>query len=531
VQLRRNEDGIALIMALGVMFVLAVLTTSMVAYTRANTQSASLQGSNRQASQYAESALNYAYSLIVAQKTTANGNPTAANLLGCAGATGATDTTPPSNCATPVPKLICFAAATCTAGSLDSASVYGYFSGANPGTFAGTTVPASTWLLVAAGYARNPNTGGIDVKGTRATIKINPLDSGAVASVWNHMFITSPLVAGQCGVDFGGNGVVITDPLYVIGNLCLSGQNVAVQEAVGGQPVDLQVGGRLLLSGSGTKVGTDSTHGITSGVVVGGCSTVSLLSVTACNSGSYNYWVKTADSFVQNDEPERSAADITKDYGAFDPGPQHACAVGGLPSSTFDGDGVQNGTNATFELTPSASYTCVSQLGAAVGQLSWNNSTKVLTVAGSIFLDGSLTISQSGTYTGTAVLEVNGKVTVNGNGTALCATGPPCDFDHWQGSSGNTSMLTFVALAASTTAISFTNNAETFQGSLWCQPSSAMTFLKNGVTVEGPISVGKFDNSFNNATFKPLPVIKNMPVGAPVPPNTGVTIGPLVTVG
>jgi hypothetical protein len=49
--------------------------------------------------------------------------------------------------------------------------------------------------------------------------------------------------------------------------------------------------------------------------------------------------------------------------------------------------------------------------------------------------------------------------------------------------------------------------------------------VKNGVTVEGPISIGSFDATFNNATFKPLPVIKNMPVGAPIPPNTGASIG------
>ena len=54
-----------------------------------------------------------------------------------------------------------------------------------------------------------------------------------------------------------------------------------------------------------------------------------------------------------------------------------------------------------------------------------------------------------------------------------------------------------------------------------------MTFVKNGVTIEGPISIGHFDATFNNATFQPLPVIKNMPVGAPIPPNTGASIGTL----
>ena len=53
------------------------------------------------------------------------------------------------------------------------------------------------------------------------------------------------------------------------------------------------VGGKLVLSGSGSKVGTDSTHPITSGVVVGGCTTVSVASATSSvRRGSYSYWVE-----------------------------------------------------------------------------------------------------------------------------------------------------------------------------------------------------------------------------------------------
>jgi hypothetical protein len=220
------------------------------------------------------------------------------------------------------------------------------------------------------------------------------------------------------------------------------------------------------------------------------------------------------------------SGDIASDYANSDPGPKHACAAGGLASTTFDGNGIQDGTNASFELVPNASYTCVSQSGASTGQMSWNNTTKILTIAGNVFLDGNLTIGQSATYTGTGVIEANGTITVNGNGTTVCAESP-CNTatNAWQGSSGNNSMLTLVALAASTTSFTFTNNAQIFQGSVWTQPSSSMTFVKNGVTVEGPMSVGKFDASFNNATFKPLPVIKNMPPGAPLPPNSGATVG------
>jgi Tfp pilus assembly protein PilX len=525
----RQEDGIALVMALGITVVLVIFVASMISFTSSSQRAARLSSGSVQALQYAESGLNAGYSKIVNQNTITGGNPTAANLLGCNGVTGSTDTNGPSNCATPAADVVCLTGTTCSSGAAGSASVYGFFSGSNPATYNGTTVAASTWLLVATGFARNPE-GATIAKSATAIVKISPLDNGQVASVWNHIFMTAPLVPNVCQVSFGGNNLVITSPLYVIGNLCLSGQNVAVQEAVGGQAIDLMVGGKLVLSGSGSKVGADSSHPITSGVVSGGCTNVSVSSSTStCSAVGFNYWVTTLDTFVQNNAPAMSSSDIAADYAAFDPGPNHACAAGGLPSTTFDNDGVQNGTNTSFELVPSSSYTCVSQNGSSTGQLSWNASTKMLTVTGSVFLDGNLTISQSAQYTGTAVLEVAGTVTFNGNATQLCATTVnPCNFNAWQGSSGNNSMLTLVALTTGAgAAVTFTDNSQTFQGSIWTQPTSHMTFVKNGVTVEGPISIGSFDATFNNASFKPLPVIKNMPTGAPIPPNTSATIGAL----
>jgi Tfp pilus assembly protein PilX len=522
----RQEDGIALVMALGITVVLIIFVASMISYTSSNSRAAQLSSSDLMATQYAEAGLNTAYSIIVNQKVTALGNPAAANLLGCSGATSATDTNGPSNCATPTAKVICVTASGCMSGSAGSATVYGYYSGTNPTTFNGISVAASTWLLSSSGYARNAQ-GTTAIKTTTATVAISPLNSGAVAAVWNHLFITSPLTPNVCSVDFAGNNMTITDPLYAIGNVCVSGNNTTIQENVGGQPIDLMVGGKLVLSGSGAKAGTDATHPLTSGVVVGGCTTVSVAAgTTACDSGSYSYWVKTKDTFVPTSAPEMQAADILTDYNNSDPGPKHACATGGLASTTFDGDGVQNGTNASFELLPGTSYTCVSQSGATTGQMSWNSSTSTLTIAGNVFLDGNLTITGSGTYTGTGVIEAAGTITFNGNGMSLCAASP-CNTaaNGWQGSSGNNNMLTLVALKSSATSVTFTNNNQTFQGSLWTQPSSSMTFVKNGVTVEGPISIGSFDATFNNATFKPLPVIKNMPVGAPIPPNTGASIG------
>jgi Tfp pilus assembly protein PilX len=250
------EDGIALVMALGITLVLGILVFAMISYTTAGQRSAQASAGNVLAGQYAESGLGTAYSVIYNQTAVSGGNPAAANLLACNGVTGASDVNGPSNCSTLTTagmKLVCIAASTCAAGEPGTASMYGYFSGTNAQTFSGpgasaVAVPASTWLLVSTGYARNPS-GVIEGKSTTATVKISPLDGGAVASVWNHMFITSPLVANQCSVDFGGNNMTIVDPLYVIGNLCLSGSGTAIYEVAGGQPGrvgDLAVRQRLV---------------------------------------------------------------------------------------------------------------------------------------------------------------------------------------------------------------------------------------------------------------------------------------------
>jgi Tfp pilus assembly protein PilX len=535
-RLLREESGFALVVALGVMIVLTILVSSLIGYASSNQRAAQLSARDLQALHYAEGGLNGAYSVLI-QQSSSGGNAAAPNLLGCSGSVA------PSDCSNPTPDVFCIAvAAGCTAATAGSASVYGYFTGTNPQTVNGIAVPASTWLLVATGYANNPNTGRVTAKGAMAQVKISPLSltTNAVAAVWNHLFVTSPLIPNVCALSFSGNSVTVSAPLYVIGNLCLGSNGTGASIIEQTQPVDVQVGGKLVLLG-GSKVGADSTHQIASGVVGGGCTSVSVSSsTTPCSPNGFNYWVKTTDTFIPNDAPTKTPAQAASDYANFDPGPKHSCEAGTNPpplaASVFDNDTAGNLGNepndsaSSFELTPNSSYSCISQNGASVGQLTWNNSTKTLTVNGSIFIDGNLTISQPTTYTGSAVLEVAGTITFNGNTTTLCATGPPCNTSPgaWQGSSGNNAMLTLVSLASSATAITFSNNSQTFQGSLWTQPSSTLTFVKNGVTLEGPMSIGSFDATFNNANLIPFPVIENMPLGAPLPPNQGVTVNSLI---
>jgi Tfp pilus assembly protein PilX len=153
----RDESGFALVIALGVMIVLAILIVSTLTYTNSNQRAAQLSSDNVQAAHYAEGALNGAFS-ILNQVNTNGTNAAAPDLLGCAVGASSPGV---SDCSSPTPKVFCITSTGCAGGTDGSASVYGFFSGTNPQAYNGVSVPASTWLLSATGYARNPNSNGV----------------------------------------------------------------------------------------------------------------------------------------------------------------------------------------------------------------------------------------------------------------------------------------------------------------------------------------------------------------------------------
>jgi Tfp pilus assembly protein PilX len=544
-RLKREESGIALVLALAISVALSLMVFSMTQYVTSNQRNAKTSSSDNLARNYAEAAIDTAYSRINYANTqasiSAGLSPAKPSLLGCG-----TGTSGASDCSSLSPLCVAFTGSCPTSGTYSptagTASVYGFFTGTAPpanSTFSGVPEAASTWILVATGYTLNAS-GQLDAKTLRGTVYIGPGGAGAVASVWNHIFMTAPLVPNVCQANFAGNNMILDTPLYVIGNMCLSGQNTVMKEKTGGQSIDLQVGGKLSLSGSGTSVGdwtTNPVTPITSGAVVGGCTNGDVTTATTtCNSTNYHYSVKNTGVFIPQSDPERSDTQVASDYNTFDPGPKHPCANGTMATafdSSPNGASEPDGNSASFELAPTSSdYTCVSQSGASTGQLSWNHTTGVLTINGSIFFDGNLTISSNITYVGTAVIEVAGTISFLGNNMSVCAQNTNCIFTNWQGSSGHNDMLMLASVKKNASpAISFSANAQTFQGSLFTQPSSNITFVKNGDQTQGPMAVGSFDSTFNNATIQPLPVIKNMPVGAPVPPNVSASVSPLTVIG
>jgi Tfp pilus assembly protein PilX len=565
----RQEDGIALLLALGMSVALSLLVFGMTQYVTSSQKSAQASSTDAIAKSYAEAALNTAYSRIQYANSTTGTltgiNPSLPTLLGCSAA----NTDGSSNCST-VTEMCVPVAASCPSGTYTptpgTAVVSGAFTGTSTTTsYGGVSGTASQWLLLAKGYARNPS-GKTITKTLRGIVTVSGADSGAVASVWNHVFLTKPLVAGVCQNTFSANNAVLDIPIYAIGNVCLTGQNILIKEVSGGQAVDLQIGGKLIYGGSGDTVGDYSTSpatGITSGVVVGGCATAIGNAGIDCAS-NFQYKVKAVGTFISESDPELDDEDIKSNYTNFDPGPRHPCASSASPANlttsqldfaigstegvattgVLPGNSGSGSSGGAFNLTPATSYACVSTSGTSKGYLIWNAGTSSITVSGitvaakqlaiggSIYIDAPLNITQTMTYKGIGIIMTSGKITFSTNNQTICAQNTSCLFTNWQGSTGNTDMLTLATVIKnSASAIDFEGNANTFMGSFWMSPTSTLYINANTPTLIGPMSLGAINSGGNSFVFRPLPIIKNMPVGAPVPPNVSASISPLTVIG
>jgi hypothetical protein len=284
------------------------------------------------------------------------------------------------------------------------------------------------------------------------------------------------------------------------------------------------------------------------------------------NGSSPSYYSSNVGAYVTQDDPELTTQQAEQDYSNFDPGPMHTCLTGTTPaplatsaldyniasgegSSVMPDNSGSGSSGGVFDITPSSSYACVSQSGLNTGYIIWNAGSSSITVTvgsnnvtvaakqlavnGSIFIDGPIKVSQSMTYKGVGVIMAAGQISFPTNSETICAQNTSCVFSNWQGSTGNNDMLTLATLLAnSATAINWTGQGITFQGSLWCRPSSTFYLTgQGGPQIQGPMSVGSMNIVGNSFSFKPLPVIKNMPVGAPVPPNVSAQIGPLNVYG
>jgi Tfp pilus assembly protein PilX len=380
---------------------------------------------------------------------------------------------------------------------------------------------AAVWTLTATGYSRNPTgpNGSSEIKRTlNAKVTVVPtLTQPLNNPSWNYLFSKSTALS-PCDMTLSNN-LGGSSRLYVAGDLCLS-QNAGVMSS------ELIVHGNLALQ-ENAFVGAATSMDTRVQTSVGGQCSYDKYSAGApaspCsgNQDVRNIFSKTNPSSwtigVSSSPPIIGApvSDFATWYENAIPGPSQTCTtVSGTPP-TFDNDypARNNSIASVFDLTGAASYTCrVGPSGNPSGEISWNASTKVLTVAGTIYIDGSLKSTTTlATYNGQAVIYLSGTFLNNGK---ICAavSGSNCDFPSWN---PNTEMLTITTegnggQAGVGNGILMNNNSQ-FQGALY---STANIQFTNNSRSDGPMVAEQllFANNVQNDSF---PTITVVPVGQP----------------
>jgi hypothetical protein len=397
----------ALVMSLGILLVLGILGAAAISYTSAGQRSASHSSSGVSAYSLAEAGINNAMSVLAKPGSALN------------------------------PDLLPH--------TLSTANVSPYDGGTTVrppyvkwwGTF---DQPSSTWALTSIGYMRNP-TGGSRLITRRigVTVKVRPNVKQPTSNpAWNYIIATRTGTPGGCDESLN-NSVNIQSPLYVVGNLCLN-----TPSQITGGP--LQVKGSMKLDVN-TNVGS-------SGAPVGevhvkdGCSYKGGALAKPCTSAQ-KVWGTVSDANPIN--LTLPAADYASWYVNSAPGPHQACTTQSGTIPVFDNDTTwNNSVSGVFNLTPSGSdYSCIvrGDGGALIGQLSWDHAAKVLTVLGTIFIDGSATVNYGYQnvpilYQGFGTMYFGGTLLIKTTQLCTSVLNGVCDFAHWNASAN---FLVFVA--------------------------------------------------------------------------------------
>jgi hypothetical protein len=477
----RNERGIALPMALGVMFVLTVSTTAAMYYTSTNARNAGYSKGEQTALSLAEAGLNNAMSVLSLPTNNALKPET---LPACTG-------NPP-----PTPRRDDYAGGyVLWCGDLDRS--------------------AAAWTVKTTGYVRNPNNATEIRRNLSAYVVVTPtLNQPLNTPAWNYLF--SKGTGQTCDMTLANN-LAGSSRLYVAGNLCLSNNAVVTAS-------ELIVHGSLDLSNN-AAVGANTSMDTRVQTHVGTqCRYAGAAWATPCSGDQdarriYSKLVPGNTIGVSTSPPIIAApvSDFATWYPNSIPGPTQSCTTASGTTPTFDNDTTRNNSVTTvFELTQATSYTCrVGPESNPSGELSWNATTRVLTVSGTIFIDGSMKATNGflNTYNGQGTVYLSGTY-YQGNNTQLCAgvSGTNCDFPSWN---PNTEMLTITTegsggLAGTGNGILMDNNAQ-FQGALYAVASIQYT---NNSRSDGPM-VGErliFANNVQNDSF---PTITVVPVGQP----------------
>jgi Tfp pilus assembly protein PilX len=536
-RLRNDESGFALVIALAVTVVFSMTVITIIESASSNSRSSDNAKNRVSAYALAEAGIANANALLAAK------NPYDQHLLHPQGQYQ------PSDCANPPANPTGFALLGNTCDpivySLDggTATVWGWLD-----------TSTANWTITSTGQVTR-NAFGAKPAAKTLTVTVHIRARAAqqnVTPAWNYVFVKDT-TANRCNITID-QSTALSSSVYTEGNFCFKNQ-AAVTETNSADPVTLEVRGKLVwLTGSSKGVGQSSPlQEVSSAKIAGGCTTGSvdnsgvLTTGTAHTcarppTGSDYFYVKSGG--YTSDAPAITTVNVTTtDWDGYYQNSTISrlspCAAGGLASTNFDNDTTRNTSLTTaFNLTPSTNYTCQTKNsnGFVIGQLDWDATNHILSVRGTVFIDGNVTINgvvkyrgvnKYGTHPsgsdgsdglgGMMVMYVSGTVALS-NGGVFCGwntandtsayNGSSCDFTAW---TPGTSMFMFVAGSGVTL-----NQSSFFQGAIY---SAGNVTLGQSAQTEGPIITNTITLG-QSVQMKPLPGLADLPLGAPGNPNT-----------
>jgi hypothetical protein len=554
----------ALIMAIGIMTVLAIVGTTAVAYSTSSAKQSAQTRSRTSAFSLAEAGVNNSMSVL---------NLSTNNALD-------PETLP--KCTNNEKKYSDAAADRTSTSTWRHSTIDG-------GTvdWCGTLVRKDAlWYLTSIGRSSNPNRPTTDVTRTlEATVTVTPTTTQPLNNpVWNYLY------AGHTGSSCDqtlNNNISGASRMYVAGNLCLS-PNVQLNQST------VIIGGTLDVSNN-AAVGAPTSTATRVETYVGGNCRYATGSWGSCggNQDARHIYSKLSDGVnvgVNQPAPVIAppAADFATWYENAIPGPSQTCTTQSGTPPAFDTNypSRDNSVSSVVDLTPSSSYFCRVGPGAnttlssaltatattvtvnsasgfptssfliriddefmtvtagfgsttwtvtrgtngstasthvanqtvewktpSSGEIAWNNTTKTLTISGTIYIDGSARITNSAlnSYNGQGTIYLSGTLRSTGS---VCASisGSNCNFATWN---PDFDMLMVVANGSggqNDPGVGiFVDNNFSYQGGLY---ATNVVEFGNNVNVDGPI-VGSQILLSNNLTTNAFPTISIVPVGMP----------------
>ncbi len=480
-----NERGMALIMAIGIMAVLGTAGATSMYYATAGARTSNYSNTKSGTFSLAEAGIASIMSVL--------NNPTT-NALD-------PDALCPTGQHTPCSQTTTYPNGTVTWSGVLNRST-------------------AVWDVTSIGSSRNSSaspskvTQKLTAKVTVTPTNTQPLNNPS----WNYMFATR---TGNTCDETLNNNVGGGSRMYVAGNLCVSNNaNLA--------PSALVVLGNLDVDNN-ASIGSSSSMSTRTETYVGGwCHYGKGTTADPCtdNQDANNIFSKkNPPSYIVgvNNSPTLLVAPTTDFPGWYEnsiPGPSQSCTTSSGTPPVFDTNYPtrDNSVANSFDLTPASSYTCrVGPAGSPSGELSWNASTNVLTVSGTMFIDGSAKITNSlASYNGQAALYLSGTFLITGK---LCGSiaGGGCDVNTWN---PNTEMLTVVTNGTGGSQVPAGDgvqmaNGAGFQGALY---SSGAIDMGNNAMSDGPM-VGTQILLSNNVTTSAFGNITTVPVGQPGNPE------------